>query len=95
MLIHSDLDVTQKVVRDILTESVDRIVSNPPFGKQLGSFAERLSVVLFLGLFLVSFATLLSGVAPHITAGDAGELALAGRRRLGQRYWRRPIVNCG
>ncbi len=34
-LIHSDLDVTQKVVRDILTESVDRIVvdSKPEYDK--------------------------------------------------------------
>ena len=31
-----------------------------------------------LSLFLVSFGTMLPGVAPHITAGDAGELALAG-----------------
>jgi len=31
-----------------------------------------------LALFLISFGTMLAGVAPHITAGDAGELALAG-----------------
>src|SRR5512144_766324 len=35
MLIHSDLDMTQKVVRDILTESVDRIVvdSKPEYDR--------------------------------------------------------------
>ena len=43
-LIHSDLDVTSKVLRDILTEEVDRIV--------VDSREEYDKIVRFIGTFM-------------------------------------------
>jgi ribonuclease G len=78
-LIHSDLDVTQKVVRDILTESVDRIVvdSKPEYDK----------IVQFISTFMPKMKYSIELYDDEEPIFDHFGLEVEISRALGRKVW--------
>ena len=78
-LIHSDLEVTQKVVRDILTESVDRIVvdSKPEYDK----------IVQFISTFVPKMKYSIELYGEEEPIFDHFGLEVEISRALGRKVW--------
>ena len=78
-LIHSDLDVTQKVVRDILTEAVDRIVvdSKPEYDK----------IVQFISTFMPKMKYSIELYDEEEPIFDHFGLEVEISRALGRKVW--------
>jgi ribonuclease G len=78
-LIHSDLDVTQKVVRDILTEDVDRIVvdSKPEYDK----------IVQFISTFMPKIKYSIELYEQEEPIFDNFGLEVEISRALGRKVW--------
>jgi len=78
-LIHSDLDVTQKVVRDILTESVDRIV--------VDSKPEHDKIVQFITTFMPKMKYSIEQYDEEEPIFDNFGLEVEISRALGRKVW--------
>ncbi len=78
-LIHSDLDVTQKVVRDILTESVDRIV--------VDSKPEHDKIVQFITTFMPKMKYSIELYDEEEPIFDNFGLEVEISRALGRKVW--------
>ncbi len=78
-LIHSDLDVTSKVLRDILTEDVDRIV--------VDSQEEYDKIVRFLGTFMPKLKYSIELFDEDEPIFDAFGLEVEIARALGRKVW--------
>ncbi|MFA5515415.1 MAG: Rne/Rng family ribonuclease [Desulfuromonadales bacterium] len=78
-LIHSDLDVTSKVLRDILTEEVDRIV--------VDSREEHDKIVRFIGTFMPTLKYAIEQYADNEPIFDAFGLEVEIARALGRKVW--------
>ncbi len=78
-LIHSDLDVTSKVLRDILTEDVKRIV--------VDSKEENDKIVNFLGTFMPKLQYVLDLYEDPEPIFDAFGLEIEIARALGRKVW--------
>jgi ribonuclease G len=78
-LIHSDLDVTQKVVRDILTEDVDRIVvdSRPEYDK----------IIQFISTFMPKIKYSIELYEENEPIFDHFGLEVEISRALGRKVW--------
>jgi len=78
-LIHSDLDVTQKVVRDILTEDVDRIVvdSKPEYDK----------IIQFISTFMPKIKYSIEQYEENEPIFDHFGLEVEISRALGRKVW--------
>jgi ribonuclease G len=78
-LIHSDLDVTQKVVRDILTEDVDRIVvdSKPEYDK----------IIQFISTFMPKIKYSIELYEENEPIFDHFGLEVEISRALGRKVW--------
>jgi ribonuclease G len=79
MLIHSDLDMTQKVVRDILTESVDRIV--------VDSKPEHDRIVQFITTFMPKMKYSIELYDEEEPMFDHYGLEVEISRALGRKVW--------
>ncbi|BCR03607.1 ribonuclease G [Desulfuromonas versatilis] len=78
-LIHSDLDVTSKVLRDILTEDVDRIV--------VDSQEEHDKIVRFIGTFMPKLKYSIELYQDDEPIFDAFGLEVEIARALGRKVW--------
>ncbi len=78
-LIHSDLDVTSKVLRDILTEEVDRIV--------VDSLEEHDKIVRFIGTFMPKLKYAIEQYDDEEPIFDAFGLEVEIARALGRKVW--------
>ncbi|PLX84917.1 MAG: Rne/Rng family ribonuclease [Desulfuromonas sp.] len=78
-LIHSDLDVTSKVLRDILTEDVRRIV--------VDSHAEHEKIVGFIGKFMPKLKFVIEFYEDDEPIFDAFGLEMEIARALGRKVW--------
>ncbi len=78
-LIHSDLDVTSKVLRDILSEDVSRIV--------VDSRKEHDKIVRFLGTFMPKLKYLIELYEDEEPIFDAFGLEIEIARALGRKVW--------
>jgi len=78
-LIHSDLDVTSKVLRDILTEDVDRIV--------VDSQVEHDKIVAFIDTFMPKLKYVIDLYDSEEPIFDAFGLEVEIARALGRKVW--------
>ena len=78
-LIHSDLDVTSKVLRDILTEDVDRIV--------VDTQEEYDKIVRFIGTFMPKLKYVIELFESEEPIFDAFGLEVEIARALGRKVW--------
>jgi len=78
-LIHADLDVTSKVLRDILTEEVQRIIVDSP--------EERDKIVRFLGTFMPRIKCDIELYSDEEPVFDAFGLEVEIARALGRKVW--------
>lgn len=78
-LIHSDLDVTSKVLRDILTEDVRRIVVDSP--------REHQKIVNFIATVMPTMAIPVELYSDHEPIFDAFGLEVEIARALGRKVW--------
>jgi ribonuclease G len=79
LLIHSDLDVTSKVLRDILTEDVDRIV--------VDTQEEYDKIVRFIGTFMPRLKYVIELYEDDEPLFDAVGLEVEIARALGRKVW--------
>ena len=79
ILIHSDLDVTSKVLRDILTEDVDRIV--------VDTQEEYDKIVRFIGTFMPRLEYVIELYEEDEPIFDAFGLEVEIARALGRKVW--------
>jgi ribonuclease G len=79
LLIHSDLDVTSKVLRDILTEDVDRIV--------VDTQEEYDKIVRFIGTFMPRLKYVIELYDDDEPIFDAFGLEVEIARALGRKVW--------
>jgi len=79
LLIHSDLDVTSKVLRDILTEDVDRIV--------VDTQEEYDKIVRFIGTFMPRLKYVIEIYDDDEPIFDAFGLEVEIARALGRKVW--------
>jgi ribonuclease G len=79
LLIHSDLDVTSKVLRDILTEDVDRIV--------VDTQEEYDKIVRFIGTFMPRLKYVIELYEDDEPIFDAFGLEVEIARALGRKVW--------
>ncbi|MBW6512863.1 MAG: Rne/Rng family ribonuclease [Desulfuromonadaceae bacterium] len=78
-LVHSDLDVTCKVLRDILTEDVDRIIVDAP--------DERDKIERFIGTFMPKQSYVIDLYQADAPIFDAFGLEVEIARALGRKVW--------
>jgi ribonuclease G len=78
-LIHSDLDVTSKVLRDILSEDIDRIVVDSP--------EEYDKIVRFIDTFMPKLKYLIELYEDDEPIFDAFGLEIEIARALGRKVW--------